>query len=180
MISDAIEIGRRLKLFKEIVGHGRWLPWLDEQFGWTDRTALNFMRVYTLATKSEKFSDLALEDLAVPLSSMCALAAPQTPSEAVAEILEKVRNGKRFTIAEVRDTIARYKGLDDFDIDYDSEDEDWFTKYLVAKQLIPEGGNDDIQTPGYLANQIVKHFLPLIDVKNRLSGALCHAVRHEG
>jgi Protein of unknown function (DUF3102) len=94
MISDAIEIGRRLKLCKEIVGHGRWLPWLDEQFGWTDRTALNFMRVHTLATKSEKFSDLALDDLAVPLSSMYDLAAPQTPSEAVAEILERVRKEK--------------------------------------------------------------------------------------
>jgi hypothetical protein len=38
----------------------------------------------------------------------------------------------------------------------------------VAKQLIPKGGNDDIQTPQYLANQIVKHFLPLTDVKNDL------------
>jgi hypothetical protein len=94
------------------------------------------------------------------------LAAPQTPSEAVAEILERARKGKRVTIAEVRDTIARYQGLDGFDIDDDSEDDDWLTKYLVAKQLIPNGGNDDIQTPGYLANQIVKHFLPLIDVKN--------------
>jgi hypothetical protein len=141
---------------------------LDEQFGWTDRTALNFMRVHTLAAKSEKFSDLALDDLAVPLSCMYDLAAPQTPSEAVAEILERARKGKRVTIAELRDTIGRYKGLDGFDIDYDSEDDDWFTKYLVAKQLIPNGGNDDIQTPGYLANQIVRHFLPLIDVKNDL------------
>jgi Protein of unknown function (DUF3102) len=177
MISDAIEIGRRLKLCKEIVGHGRWLPWLDEQFGWTDRTALNFIRVHTLATKSEKFSDLALDDLAVPLSSMYDLAAPQTPSEAVAEILERARKG-RVTIAEVRDTIARYKGLDGFDIDYDSEDDDWFTKYLVAKQLIPNGGNDDIQTPGYLANQIVRHFLPLIDVKNDLVLSLALVEAH--
>jgi hypothetical protein len=38
----------------------------------------------------------------------------------------------------------------------------------VAKQLTPKGDNDDIQTPRYLANQIVKHFLPLIDVKNDL------------
>jgi hypothetical protein len=166
MISDAIEIGRRAKLCKEIVGHGWWLPWLDEQFGWTDRTALNFMRVHSLAVKSEKFSDLALEDLAVPLSCMYDLAAPQTPSEAVAEILERARKGTRVTIAEVRATIARYK--DDFDIDDDSEDDDWLTKYLAAKQLIPNGGNDDIQIPRYLANQIVKHFLPLIDVKNDL------------
>jgi hypothetical protein len=151
---------------------------LDEQFGWTDRTALNFMRVHTLAAKSEKFSDLALDDLAVPLSCMYDLAAPQTPSEAVAEILERARKGKRVTIAELRDTIGRYKGLDGFDIDYDSEDDDWFTKYLVAKQLIPNGGNDDIQTPGYLANQIVRHFLPLIDVKNDLVLSLALVEAH--
>jgi hypothetical protein len=48
------------------------------------------------------------------------------------------------------------------------EDDDWFTKYLVAKQLIPKGGDDDIQTPQYLANQIVKYFLPLIDAKSDL------------
>jgi hypothetical protein len=93
---------------------------LDEQIGWTDRTTLTFMRVHSLAIKSEKFSDLALDDLAVPLSCMYVLAAPQTPSEAVAEILERARNGKRVTAAEVLDTIARHKGRDDFDIDDDS------------------------------------------------------------
>jgi hypothetical protein len=99
---------------------------------------------------------------------MYILAASQTPSEAVAEILERACKGGRVTMAEVRDTIARYNGRDDFDIDDSSEDDDWLTKYLVAKQLVPNGGNDDIQTPGYLANQIVRHFLPLIDVKDDL------------
>jgi Protein of unknown function (DUF3102) len=51
-IADIIEIGRRLTESKEIAGHGGWLKWLDSEFGWTDRTALNFMQVYSLSLKS--------------------------------------------------------------------------------------------------------------------------------
>jgi predicted ATPase len=46
IVSDVAEIGRRLIEVKKIVGHGNWLPWLDREFGWTDHTALNFMRVH--------------------------------------------------------------------------------------------------------------------------------------
>jgi hypothetical protein len=40
----------------------------------------------------------------------------------------QARNGKLITVAEVLDTIARHKGRDDFDIDDDSEHDNWFTK----------------------------------------------------
>src|SRR5437660_575869 len=30
-----IEIGRRLIEAKALAGHGRWLPWLEREFGWT-------------------------------------------------------------------------------------------------------------------------------------------------
>jgi hypothetical protein len=67
--SSGIEIGCRLAACKAELGHGNWLPWLDREFGWSDRTALNFMRVYEMVTKSEKFSDLSL-----PVSSLYLLA----------------------------------------------------------------------------------------------------------
>jgi hypothetical protein len=39
----------------------------------------------------------------------------------------------------------------------------------VAQTACPQGGrNDDIKTLQYLANRMVKHFLPLMDVKNDL------------
>ena len=41
-----IEIGRRLTEMKKICGHGNWLQWLQREFGWTDRQALNYMRVH--------------------------------------------------------------------------------------------------------------------------------------
>jgi len=31
---------------KAIAGHGNWYSWLEREFGWTDDTALNFMRVH--------------------------------------------------------------------------------------------------------------------------------------
>jgi N6-adenosine-specific RNA methylase IME4 len=107
MISDAIEIGRRLKICREIVGHGNWLPWLKREFGWTDRTARNFIHLHDMhIAKSEIISDLT--DLGVPLTSMYALAAPQTPTEAVAEVLERAKTGKRYSTSDVRDVIKRY------------------------------------------------------------------------
>ena len=36
----------------------RALPWLQREFGWTNRDALNCMRVCELSLKSENFSDL--------------------------------------------------------------------------------------------------------------------------
>lgn len=62
-VADMIEIGRLLTECKERLPHGGWLPWLDREFGWTDRTALNLMRVHQMASKSENFSDLELPDL---------------------------------------------------------------------------------------------------------------------
>jgi len=37
-----IEIGRELIEAKKGVPHGRWLPWLEDEFGWSDRTARNY------------------------------------------------------------------------------------------------------------------------------------------
>ena len=31
-----------------------WLPWLQREFGWTDRYALNYMRVYELFSQIRK------------------------------------------------------------------------------------------------------------------------------
>jgi DUF3102 family protein len=40
-----VEIGNRLIAVKDALDHGEWLPWLDEQFGWSDRTARDFIAV---------------------------------------------------------------------------------------------------------------------------------------
>jgi hypothetical protein len=104
-IENVIEIGRRLKDCKRIVGHGNWLPWLEREFGWTDKTAENFINVHKLTGKSEKFSNLSL-----PVSGLNLLAAPSTPNEARDEIMERAEVGKPVTVADVKQTIAAAKG----------------------------------------------------------------------
>ena len=101
---DVIEIGRRLTEMKEICGHGNWLPWLQREFGWTDRHALNYMRVYGLSLKSENFSDLRIS-----VSGLYLLAAPSTPPEAVDEVIERAKSGERQAHAEIKGKIDEIK-----------------------------------------------------------------------
>src|SRR5262249_172303 len=86
-----------------ICGHGNWLPWLNREFGWTDDTALNFMRVYELS-KSRNFRDLSL-----PLSALYLLAAPSTPQEARDEIIERAQAGETIPVAEAKGIIQQAK-----------------------------------------------------------------------
>src|SRR5262245_43445915 len=89
-IQSIIEIGRRLTAAKKVVGHGRWLPWLQQEFGWSDRTAKNFLNIFEMAElgKMEKFSTLN-----IPVSSLYLLAAPGTPSELREEVLQQAADG---------------------------------------------------------------------------------------
>ncbi len=99
VIGDIIEIGRRLTEAKKIAGHGKWSPWLDREFGWTDDTALNFMRCHEMA-KNRNFRDLSL-----PISGLYLLAAPSTPDKARAAVIERAQNGERLSVKDVRSQI---------------------------------------------------------------------------
>jgi len=100
VIADIIEIGRRLTDAKRIAGHGNWLPWLEREFGWTDRTALNFMRVHELAMKSETVSDLD-----IPVRGLYLLAAPSTPDEARAQVIARAEGGEALSVADIARTV---------------------------------------------------------------------------
>jgi protein gp37 len=97
VVADVVEIGRHLNECKRIAGHGNWLPWLDREFGWTDKTAENFINVHKLAGKFENFSNLDL-----PVSALYALAAPSTPAEARDAIIERAQVGETVSVADVK------------------------------------------------------------------------------
>ena len=96
VVGDIIEIGRRLTEAKKLAGHGGWLPWLDREFGWTDDTALNFMRCNDLA-KNRNFRDLSL-----PVSGLYLLAAPNTTEEAREAVIERAKNGEALSVKDVQ------------------------------------------------------------------------------
>ena len=55
LLNSAIEIGKRLKEAKKIVGHGNWEKWLEEEVSYSQRTATNLMRIY------DQYSDKILD-----------------------------------------------------------------------------------------------------------------------
>lgn len=68
---DAIlGIGQRLIEAKAMLPHGEWLPWLNEQVEFSERTARNFMRLAREWTNRQALADLgaakALTLLALP------------------------------------------------------------------------------------------------------------------
>ena len=103
VVANIVEIGRRLTECKKIVGHGNWLMWLDQEFGWSEQTALNFMRLYELGkAKSKK-----LLDFNIPLSSLYILAAPSTDQHARDEIIQRAESGEVISYAKVKETVAK-------------------------------------------------------------------------
>ena len=103
VVTDVIEIGARLTDAKRLCGHGHWLPWLDREFGWQERTARNFISVYE-ASKSADFADLNL-----PVSALYLLSAPSTPPEARDALLDRAATGEKLTHAEIKQTITATK-----------------------------------------------------------------------
>jgi hypothetical protein len=102
--ADVIEIGRRLAECKDICGHGNWLPWLEREFEWSDKTAENFINVYKLGGKFENFSNLDL-----PISALYMLAAPSTPEAVVTKVITSAKAGETVPFAEIKKAIHESK-----------------------------------------------------------------------
>lgn len=104
---DIVEIGYRLTLCKIGCGHGEWLPWLDHEFGWDERTAQRFMDVHALVGKNDKLSDLD-----IPVSGLYLLAAPNTPDEVIDQAVERAEQGETLSVAKVKEMIADARAVD--------------------------------------------------------------------
>ena len=98
---SVIAIGNKLFEAKEIVGRGNFLPWIEEQFGWSERTAQNYMAV---AEQSAKFADLD-----VPVSALYLLAAPSTPDEVIDAVAERTEAGEKLSLEDVKKEIKTAK-----------------------------------------------------------------------
>jgi hypothetical protein len=100
--SYAVETGRDLLKAKAMLKHGEIGPWLKSHFGWSAKTAQNYMNAAKLAEKNENVSHLK------PSAAM-ALAAPGTPETVKSEVLADLDAGKVPTPKEVKAKIAAAK-----------------------------------------------------------------------
>lgn len=101
-VENVLAIGRNLLKVKERLVHGQWLNWLEAEFDWTDRTALNFMNV------AQQFKSENISDLNIAASALYMLAAPSTPSEAREEAITRAQAGERITVSAARDLRDKY------------------------------------------------------------------------
>lgn len=86
---EIIEIGRDLILIKDRVGHGNFLPWLEAEFGWSERTAQNYIQsAQAFGEKSATVADL-------PPTIIYNLSAPSTPAPVREKIVERLEAGER-------------------------------------------------------------------------------------
>jgi len=100
---DIIKIGKHLTDARDICGHGNWRPWLQREFGWSESTALNFMRVAELS-KAQRVTDLDL-----PLRSLYLVAAPSTPEAVRREVIGQAEAGEPPSYDEIKDVVEEQK-----------------------------------------------------------------------
>jgi hypothetical protein len=94
-----VEIGRNLTEVKERVGHGKFLDWIDKEFGWGDRSARNFMMVY------DRFKTANFADLEIDVSALYLIAAPKTSESVRADLIRLAESGEHVTHAIARAAI---------------------------------------------------------------------------
>ena len=102
-VKEAIEIGRDLLAAKAILGHGNFMPWLEIEFRWTDRTAANYMLAAEhFSSKSETVSNL-------PLATVYRLAAKSTPPEVRSLVLNRLAAGEHLDPIEIKHIVQDAK-----------------------------------------------------------------------
>jgi N6-adenosine-specific RNA methylase IME4 len=101
-----IEIGRELIAAKAECGHGNWLGWLEQEFGWHENTARNYMNVAAqFGSKSTTIVDL--ESPSITTAALYALASPRVPQIVRDEAVERAEAGERITKAEANEMIRK-------------------------------------------------------------------------
>jgi hypothetical protein len=92
---EIIELGADLIRVKEALGHGRFGEWFQAEFGWTIRTAQNYMSAaQAFGANCETVSYL-------PPKTVYQLSARSTPKNIVGEIVGMLEHGKHVDAADV-------------------------------------------------------------------------------
>jgi hypothetical protein len=97
-----VQIGQFLTEVKERLKHGKFLEWIEREFGWVERSAQRFMGVYQ-HVKCDKLSDLEID-----VSALYLIAAPKTPEPVRAAIICRAENGETITHAGARAMVKHF------------------------------------------------------------------------
>ncbi len=97
-----IQIGQKLKLVKQHLGHGHFRTWLESEFEWGTWTATKFMQV------AERFEETSFSGLDIAPSALYELAAPSTPKAARDEALARAASGESINYTTAKALRQKY------------------------------------------------------------------------
>ncbi|MEH2178723.1 DUF3102 domain-containing protein [Nostoc sp.] len=101
---DIWEIGQKLADVRSRLKHGQFETWLKVEFGWSRRTAYNFINVYEALTEPANLAQINIATTALYL-----LAAPSTSQDVRQEFLQRAKEGKSVTYKSLRQAIEQEK-----------------------------------------------------------------------
>jgi hypothetical protein len=113
--ADILSIGRLLAEAKERVSHGRWLPWLRNEFSMSERSAQKYVKAADFVVKYELSADLNLSPSALFLLS-------QYDRREVTDAVIKAAKEKRLGCNQVKEII--HKTLAKLDVAHESKSEE--------------------------------------------------------
>ncbi|MDP9370080.1 MAG: DUF3102 domain-containing protein [Chloroflexota bacterium] len=99
---DIIEIGQRLTAIKDRLPHGTFGPWLEREFGWSNRTAQKFMQIH------RTFGESAPEGV-FDFKALELLSASTTPIEVRERFVNQAKAGKPVHHNEVRQAVSQVR-----------------------------------------------------------------------
>ncbi|NEP17641.1 MAG: DUF3102 domain-containing protein [Leptolyngbya sp. SIO4C1] len=114
---DVWEIGQKLSDVRSRLKYGQFLTWLKVEFGWSQRTAYNFINVYE--TFGDRFANLAKVDIATSL--LYQLASPSVPEDLREQVLRSAEQGQKITAKALRSKIKQRKQLKSAAVDEPQE-----------------------------------------------------------
>lgn len=101
-----IAIGDILLAVKKGLDHGQFGLWLGAEFGWSERTAQNYMRA------SEAFSDKSETVADLPPTTLYRLASPSTPEPVRVAVVERLEKGERLAPDAINTMVSDAKAAE--------------------------------------------------------------------
>ena len=111
---NLMAIGDRLLQIKDILPHGQFQEWVEQEFGIERRMAQNYMAVASRFGNTKRFGGKNEIISFFSPTAMYLLAAPSTPVEAVeAAISETEASGQRLKVQRIKEIVAEYTSSDE-------------------------------------------------------------------
>jgi hypothetical protein len=170
---DVVAIGWHLSEARAQAKHGEWSSWLEAEFGWTNQTALNFIRVYELS-RDPKFKTVL--NLNLPLRVLYQLTAPKAEA-ARQDIAERIEAGEEISAVIVSETVTHRKQAESIST-ADAEEEPGTTEHRARMTaLAAESEFSDSTGPDHAERDRDPDPVELEHDRNDRQSVLAHAAR---